>query len=155
MLQEHKTIIEQVRALAAPLNAAERLTLIRAIASLDMPNRKTAARESAHRETLEAEQEGWFARPPLERQRYANEYVAVRGGEVVDHDADQRALYLRVRRQYGRQPMLIVHADWNATPDFTILIAGTDPDRRARGTAGGARWPGSPDPTVAGAVGNL
>jgi hypothetical protein len=38
----------------------------------------------------------------------------------VDHDPDQRALYLRVRGQYERRPVLIIHADWDTMPDFTI-----------------------------------
>jgi hypothetical protein len=40
--------------------------------------------------------------------------------EVVDHDPDQRALYLRVLARYGPQPVLIVRADWDAMPEFTI-----------------------------------
>ncbi|MEM4203981.1 MAG: DUF5678 domain-containing protein [Candidatus Methanomethylicaceae archaeon] len=42
---------------------------------------------------LEAEQAAWFTRPREERQRYAGQYVAVRGGQVVDHDPDQRASF--------------------------------------------------------------
>ena len=38
----------------------------------------------------------------------------------MDHDADQRTLYLRVRARFGRQPVLIVKADWNVMPDFTL-----------------------------------
>ena len=110
MLQDRRAVIEQVR----------RLALIRAIASLEIPKRERGADANANRRALDAEQELWFARPSAERKRYAGEYVAVHGGEVVDHDPDQRALYLRVRGRYGRRPVLIVRADWNATPDFTI-----------------------------------
>lgn len=118
MLQKHRSAIEQVRTLAAPLSSAERLALIRAIASLEISEGKPGARTRRH--ALEAEQEAWFARPAAERERLAGEYVAVRGGQVVDHDPDQRALYLRVRAKHGRQPVLIVKADWTATPGFTI-----------------------------------
>jgi len=114
MLHEDDTIIEQVRTLAAPLSNTERLALIRAIASLEPPARE------AGRQTLDAEQEAWFARPPAERQQYAGEYVAVQGGKVVDHDPDQRALYLRVRAQFGCHRVLIIQADWEAPPVFTI-----------------------------------
>ena len=48
------------------------------------------------------------------------EYVAIHRGEVMDHDPDQRTLYLRVRARFGRQPVLIVKADWNVMPDFTL-----------------------------------
>jgi hypothetical protein len=120
MHQEHRTVIEQVRTLAAPLSNAERLTLIRAIASLETPEREAAPRRDADGQTLDAEQEAWFARPLAERQQYTGEYVAVQGGKVVDHDPDQRALYLRVRAQFGRRRVLIIKADWDMPPVFTI-----------------------------------
>ena len=120
MLQNRTTVIEQVRRLAMPLSNADRLALIRAITSLETPKREQGANVSADGQTLDAEQEAWFARPSAERKRYAGEYVAVHGGEVVDHDPDQRALYLRVLARYGHQPVLIVRADWNTTPEFTI-----------------------------------
>jgi hypothetical protein len=118
MQQEHRTVIEQVRTLAAPLSNAERLALIRAIASLETPERE--APRVTDTQALDAEQEAWFAHPSAERQRYAGEYVAVQDGQVVDHDPDQRALYLRVRAQFGRRRMLIIKADWDAPPVFTI-----------------------------------
>ena len=120
MHQEHRTVIEQVRTLAAPLSNAERLALIRAIASLETPEREAAPRGDADGQALDAEQEAWFARPSAERQRYAGEYVALQDGQVVDHDPYQRALYLRVRAQFGRRRMLIIKADWDAPPVFTI-----------------------------------
>ncbi len=119
MLQTRTTIIEQVRRLAAPLNHADRLALIRAIASLETPRREPGiAPENG--QTLEAEQEAWFARPAAERERYVGEYVAIHRGEVMDHDLDQRTLYLRVRARFGRQPVLIVKSDWLAMPEFTL-----------------------------------
>lgn len=120
MLQNRMTVIEQVRRLALPLSSADRLALIRAIASLEAPERKQVARPDANGHTLDAEQAAWFARPPAERERYAGEHVAVHGKEVVDHDPDQRALYLRVLARYGPQPVLIVRADWDAMPEFII-----------------------------------
>ena len=120
MLQEHRTVIEQVRTLAAPLSNAERLALIRAIASLETPEREAAPRRDADRQAPDAEQEAWFARPLAERQRYAGEYVAVQDGQVVDQDPDQRALYLRVRAQFGHRRVLIIKADWDMPPVFTI-----------------------------------
>jgi len=121
MLRDRKTMIEQVRRLAIPLSSTDRLALIRAIASLETPERKQVSRPEANGHTLDAEQEAWFARPSAERKRrYAGEYVAVRAGEVVDHDPTQRALYLRVLVRYGSQPVLIVRADWDAASEFAI-----------------------------------
>ena len=119
MLQTRTTVIEQVRRLALPLNTDDRLALIRAIASLETPKHEPGI-APANVQTLEVEQEAWFARPAAERERYMGEYIAIHRGEVMDHDPDQRTLYLRVREQFGRQPVLIVKADWSAMPDFTL-----------------------------------
>jgi hypothetical protein len=119
MLQTRTTVIEQVRRLALPLNTDDRLALIRAIASLETPKREPGI-APANGRTLEVEQEAWFARPAAERERYMGEYIAIHRGEVMDHDPDQRTLYLRVRERFGRQPVLIVKADWSAMPDFTL-----------------------------------
>lgn len=120
MLQDRNALIEQVRRLVRPLDSTDRLALIRAIASLDISEHEVDTDTSTDGEVLDAEQEAWFAQPTAERQRYAGEYVAVHEGKVVDHDPDQRTLYLRVRSRYGNQPVLIVKADWEASPEFTI-----------------------------------
>lgn len=120
MLSDPESIIAQVRALAAPLTSVERLALIRAIASLEPTSGGALPAPEAEANALQAEQAAWFARPREERQRYAGQYVAVRGGQVVDHDPDQRALYLRVRARFGREHVLIVKADWDAEPEFII-----------------------------------
>ncbi len=41
------------------------------------------------------------------RSRFLSEYVAMRSGEVLDHDADVYALYLRIRDRFGDEPVLI------------------------------------------------
>ena len=112
--------MEQVRSLAAQLNTADRLALIRAIASLETPEDETESEAAVTGKGIAAEQEAWFARPVAERKRYAGEYVAVHDGQVVDHDADQRVLFLRMRSRYGRRPVLIVRADWDTAPVYTI-----------------------------------
>jgi hypothetical protein len=116
MLRHHETLIEQVRQLAAPLTSTERLALIQAIAALESSDGQAAHQNRATADDLEVEQEAWFARPAAERRRYAGQYVAVKGGQVVDHAADQRSLYLRVRERFGAQPVLIVSADWDEPP---------------------------------------
>lgn len=44
--------------------------------------------------------------PELVKQ-YLGLYVAVHNGNVVDHDEDFQALHQRIRRQFGRQPVLL------------------------------------------------
>ena len=39
--------------------------------------------------------------------KYAGEYVAVYQGQVVDHDPDQLALFLRIDKQYPDTPVFI------------------------------------------------
>lgn len=118
MLHDHEAAIEQVRRIAASLSTTERLALIRAIASLEPSQRGTVA--GTGQSALDAEQLAWYARPLVDRQRYGNRYVAVQGGQVIDDDPDQRTLYVRVRERFGRQPVLIVKADWNSPPEFVI-----------------------------------
>jgi hypothetical protein len=72
------------------------------------------------RSQLDTEQSAWFARQPSERQRYHGEFVAVHERQVVDHDPDQRTLYLRIRQRFGHRPVLIVHADWAEPPVYSI-----------------------------------
>lgn len=40
-------------------------------------------------------------------QKYFGQWVAVHDGELVDHDEDATALYLRVRARYGRISVLL------------------------------------------------
>ena len=39
--------------------------------------------------------------------KFAGEYVAVYGGHIIDHDADQLALILRIEEHYRDTPVLI------------------------------------------------
>ena len=113
-------ILDKIRSLATPLNATERLALIQTIADME-PAVEIAVPPSAQRHSqLASEQAAWYARPPDERARYRGKFVAVHDGQVVDHDPDQRALYLRVRARFGHTPVLIVWADWDGPPVYTI-----------------------------------
>lgn len=66
------------------------------------------------------EQERWFAKPESQRADYRGHYIAIRHGEVIDQDVDQRALVRRVRVQYGDAPIPILSGDEDATPEYVI-----------------------------------
>jgi len=115
-------ILDKICHLVIPLSAEERLTLIQAIADMEpKPAAESDILPPVQRHNqLAAEQAAWYAQPPGERARYHGEFVAVQEGQVVDHDPNQRALYLRVRARFGHNPVLIVHADWDEPPVYTI-----------------------------------
>lgn len=52
------------------------------------------------------------------RAGYLGQYIAFRNGEVLDHDPDARVLYLRVKRQFGDEPILIAPVTDQAKPEF-------------------------------------
>lgn len=112
-------VLTQVQSLAASLSISERQAMIEAIANM-MPRHESETPNSLHYNELLPEQNAWFAKPMEERQRYHGEYVAVRNGEVVDHDPDRQTLYLRVRARFGRHPALITYADWTEPRVFTF-----------------------------------
>ena len=112
------TIFNQIRTLLLPLSAEQRLELIQDIASLG-PLQDLQDKQSKS-EQLVAEEASWYALPAANRTRYGNQHVAIKNGQVVDHDADQRSLYLRVRRRYGADPVAILWADWDEPPTFDI-----------------------------------
>jgi hypothetical protein len=105
-------ILDKIRPMVSSLSPEDRLALIQAIASEDLP--------ASSQDKLLQEQIAWFARPKSDRQRFAGEFVAVKANQVLDHDLDQRALYLRTRAHFAGQPVLIVQADWDEPPTFTI-----------------------------------
>lgn len=113
------TIFTQIRTLVQPLNAEQRLQLIQDIAS--MTQDEVVVREKpSTAEQLALEEAYWYGLPVEMRARYANRYVAIKNRQVIDHDADQRTLYLRVRRRFGSDPVAIVWADWQEPPVFEI-----------------------------------
>ena len=113
------TILTQIRTLVQPLSAEQRLQLIQDIAA--MKQSEAAVGETPSRaEQLAVEEDYWYELPDEMRARYANRYVAIKNRKVVDHDVDQRALYLRVRRRFGSDPVAIVRADWQEPPVFEI-----------------------------------
>jgi hypothetical protein len=119
-MESNTNVLDEIRSLVAPLSAEERLVVIRTIAIMEPGDKASAVSPAERRSQLTAEQATWYARPHSERQRYQGEFVAVRDGQVVDHDPDQRSLYLRARARFGHAPVLIVHADWTEPPVYTI-----------------------------------
>ncbi len=106
-------LLTKLEDMVAPLSNSERLALIQAI----ITSKNGAGKE---RSQLEIEQESWFARRASDKENFSGEFVAVHDGKVLDHDADRRALILRTRQSFPDTKMLIVHADWNETPTYTI-----------------------------------
>ena len=53
--------------------------------------------------------------------RYRGRYVAVHDGRVVDHDANRRALYLRIRARFGETPVLIRQVTDQAEREWVVL----------------------------------
>jgi len=56
---------------------------------------------------LQDETHAFEASHPQLVQQYFGEYVAIHNGAVVDHDLDARQLHLRIRTQFGQQPILL------------------------------------------------
>lgn len=128
-MQDTEAIFSEVRRLVTLLDIEERLALIRDIATAPLSSSPTKKQnidaqrlESAEerRAHMRAEQEKWYARSAVERNQYHGFYVALDGGNVVDHDIDQRALYLRIRQVYGSKPVPIIPAEQSAIPEFVI-----------------------------------
>ena len=54
------------------------------------------------------------------KQRFLGEYVAIHHGELVDHDADRRALSRRVRQKYGSAAVLIAPVEEEPEREFLM-----------------------------------
>ena len=56
---------------------------------------------------IDREQQAYEAQHSQLLKKYAGQYIAMRHGKVVDHDADSVELWHRVRKNYGKEPVLI------------------------------------------------
>ncbi len=56
---------------------------------------------------IEREQRAYEAQHKRLLVKYGGQYIAMRQGKVVDHDEDSSALWQRVYKRFGRQPILI------------------------------------------------
>jgi len=70
---------------------------------------------------IDREMEAYRAMHAQLKQRFLGEYVAVHNGELVDHDADRRALSRRVRQEYGGAAVLITPVEEKPEREFLIL----------------------------------
>ena len=57
------------------------------------------------------EQEWWSSLPLTERAKYDGEFIAVHNRKLIDHDQNEIKLYGRVRKKYGKTPILIMRAE--------------------------------------------
>jgi hypothetical protein len=77
---------------------------------LNEDNRQTSGaspEDEALEEVMWQERKAFEQLHPQLVKRYLGKYVAVMGGEVIDFDADQVALYKRIRQRYPDRFVLI------------------------------------------------
>lgn len=66
------------------------------------------------------ETEAWYRLPVEDRKQYEGRFVAVYGGRVIDSDPGRLTLYLRLREQYGRRPILITEGGDHPIPVYRV-----------------------------------
>lgn len=76
----------------------------------------------AKRKKIDEEAERFRAQHAQLLARYDGQFVAMRDGEVIDHDSDLVTLHQRVRAQYGDEPILI--SPVTSEPMQTIKVLG-------------------------------
>ena len=59
------------------------------------------------RDQIEAEAAAYQKLHPTLTQEYLGEYVAIHHGQVIDHDTDFQCLHARIRKRFGRRPVLL------------------------------------------------
>jgi ferric iron reductase protein FhuF len=73
-------------------------------------------------EKLQSEMDAFRAQLPVLLARYADQYVAMHEGQVIDHDTDLRTLHSRVYARMGSVPVLLQKVTEAPTSD--ILVRG-------------------------------
>jgi hypothetical protein len=80
-----------------------------------------SAVENLEREIAMAREEAAYqAMHPELVQSYLGQHVAVYEGELVDHDQDGTALYLRVRKKYPGKFVLITPVEKQAEESYVV-----------------------------------
>ena len=70
---------------------------------------------------IDREMEAYRAMHAELKQRFLGECVAIHNGELVDHDADRRALSRRVRQKYENVAVLITPVEEEPEREFLML----------------------------------
>ncbi|MBM4034281.1 MAG: hypothetical protein FJ291_21250 [Planctomycetes bacterium] len=73
------------------------------------------ARPASPEQRLAREEAAFRRKLPLLLRRYAGQFVAIRGGRLVGHGPDDRALALRMYRQFGSDVLLIARVEESPT----------------------------------------
>lgn len=53
--------------------------------------------------------------------QYLGEYIAIHNGVMIDHDPNVRDLHIRVRRRFGKMPILLRKVTEEPTPPDIIV----------------------------------
>jgi hypothetical protein len=89
--------------------------------SITLPETVPANDMVLGRDTAVAQEEAAFYRlHPELWQTYPGQYVAIHNEEVVDHDADQVALYLRIKARYPGQFVWIAPVKETAVEEYVV-----------------------------------
>lgn len=74
----------------------------------------------ARRQKISQEHAHFEKMHPELQKTYRGEHVAIHNGQVVDHDENAMLLAKRIRKRYGRVPILIAPVDKTPTPVFSV-----------------------------------
>ena len=78
-----------------------------------------------NREKLRKEIAAYEVMHPQIKEKYLGEWVAVHDGQLVDHDPDRAALYMRVRQAYGNLSVLIREVTEEPSRDLWLRTPST------------------------------
>lgn len=75
--------------------------------------RSTLQRERtlSNRQKIEREQKWWESLPLTKRAEFSGKYIAIHNRQLVDHDKNETELYARIRKKFGKTPVLIMPAE--------------------------------------------
>lgn len=117
MTKEHRVLIpDQVFAELAPIAKQED----KEISELVTEALRQYLWEAKERK-IDREMEAYRTMHAELKQRFLGKYVAIHNGELVDHDADRRALSRRVRQKYGSVAVLITPVADEPEREFLML----------------------------------
>ncbi|GAB4577489.1 MAG: hypothetical protein Fur0022_02200 [Anaerolineales bacterium] len=96
-----ETLYKKAKRLARTLNRNVSDVLVEAI-QLD-----TVALGVEEDLIVEQEREAFLNLHPVLWEKYPGEYIAIRGGKMIDHDTDRSALFARIDQQYPDEFVLM------------------------------------------------